>query len=130
MILLDTHVVVWLSFDYGRISGKAQQAIKEARTGEGGIAVSSITLLEIARLSNYGRIHLTPDLETFLSDLEMRFVVLPITANIASQAFELLPEFPKDPVDRVIAATSLIEDAPLVTADGAIKRSRAVPVIW
>ena len=95
-----------------------------------GIAVSSITLLEIARLSSHGRIHLTPDLETFLTDLEARFVVIPITANIARQAFDLPSSFPKDPVDRVIAATALIEDLPLVTADNEMKRTRAVPIIW
>ena len=130
LILLDTHVVVWLSYDFDRISPRAHKAIKEARDEERGIAVSSITLLEIARLSVHGRIHLKPDLGTFLADLEERFVSLPITANIARQAFELPPNFPKDPVDRVIAATSLIEDLPLVTADNEMKRSRAVPIIW
>lgn len=130
MILLDTHVVVWLSYDYDRISGKAQKVIKEARQEERGIAVSSITLLEIARLSSHERVHLTPDLATFLSDLESRFVVLPITAHIARQCFELPTGFPKDPVDRVIAATALIEDLRLVTADKEMKRSRAVPIIW
>lgn len=130
LILLDTHVVVWLSYDYDRISARAQKVIKEARGKERGIAVSSITLLEIARLSSHGRIHLTPDLETFLSDLETRFIVMPITVNIARQAFELPPRFPKDPADRVIAATALIEDLPLITADSEMKRSRAIPVIW
>jgi PIN domain nuclease of toxin-antitoxin system len=130
LILLDTHVVVWLSYDYDRISVKAKKVIKEARGKERGIAVSSITLLEIARLSSHGRIHLTPDLETFLSDLETRFSVMPITADIARQAFDLPSGFPKDPVDRVIAATALIEDLPLLTADTQMRRSRAIPIIW
>lgn len=130
LILLDTHVVVWLSYDYDRISTRAQKAIKEARQKDRGIAVSSITLLEIARLSSHKRIHLTPDLETFLADLELRFVVLPITANIARQAFELPSDFPRDPVDCVIAATALIEDLPLVTADKGIKRSGAISIVW
>lgn len=130
MILLDTHVLLWLSYDYDRISSKAKAAIKEARAKKNGLAISAITLLEVARLSSHGRVRLVPDLETFLSDVEARFVVLPITASIARQAVELPTAFPKDPVDRVIAATSLIEDIPLVTADTRIKRSRAVPVIW
>lgn len=92
--------------------------------------MSSITLLEIARLSSHGRIHLTPDFETFLSDVELRFTTLPITASIARQAFELPESYPKDPVDRVIGATALIEDIPLITADREIRKSGAVLTIW
>jgi len=130
LILLDTHVAIWLSYDYGRISPKAQTAIKDARTQERGLAVSAMTLIEIAMLSSYGRVRLTPDLETFLLEIEQRFVVLPITSSIARQAFELPSGFPKDPVDRVIGATALIEDLPLLTADGEIRRTRAIPTIW
>jgi PIN domain nuclease of toxin-antitoxin system len=130
LILLDTHVVIWLSYDYGRISTKAQAAIKEAREKERGLAISAMTLIEIARLSSHGRVHLTPDLETFLSEIEQRLVVLPISANIAIQAFDLPKSYPKDPVDRVIGATALIEDLPLVTADAEIRRTRAIPTIW
>ena len=46
------------------------------------------------------------------------------------QAFELPANFPKDPVDRLIAATALIEDIPLITADREIRKSGAVPTIW
>ena len=130
MILLDTHVVIWLAQDYQRLSPRAQSATEEARQKERGLAVSSITLVEIARLAAYGRLSLTPDLETFLSDVERRFVVLPITANIAVQAFALPASYPKDPVDRVIGATALIEDIPLITADREIRKSGAVPAIW
>ena len=130
LILLDTHVAIWLSYNYARISSKAQTAIKEARENERGLAVSAITLVEIAMLFSYGRVRLTPDLETFLSEVEQRFIVLPITASIARQAFELPPGYPKDPVDRVIGATALIEDLRLLTADSEIRRTRAIPTIW
>jgi len=68
--------------------------------------------------------------ESFLAEVERRFVVLPVTANIALQAFELPSTFPKDPADRIIGATSLVEDIPLLTADAAIRKSHAVPTIW
>jgi PIN domain nuclease of toxin-antitoxin system len=42
----------------------------------------------------------------------------------------LPPSYPNDPADRVIGATALIEDLPLITADKEIRRSRAVPTIW
>jgi len=130
LILLDTHVVIWLAQDYRRISPAAQHAIGKAREKDRGLAVSCITLVEIVRLSSHGRIHLTPSVETVLSEVEHRFVVLPITGNIALQAFELPAGYPNDPADRIIGATALIEDVPLITADREIHKSRVVPTIW
>ena len=71
-----------------------------------------------------------PDVETVLSEIERRFVVLPITGNVALQAFELPADYPNDPVDRIIGATALVEDIPLITADREIRKSGAVPTIW
>jgi PIN domain nuclease of toxin-antitoxin system len=130
MILLDTHVVIWLAQDYKRISPTAQSKIEEARRKDRGLAISDITLIEIARLGSYGRINLIPDAETVLTLVERRFIVLPITANIALQAYELPANYPKDPVDRIIGATALVEDIPLITADREIRKSRAVPTLW
>ena len=130
MILLDTHVVIWLAQDYRLISPKAHATIEQARQNDGGVAVSDITLFEIALLASRGRVNFKPDVETTLSEVERQFVILPITANIALQAFVFPASYPKDPVDRIIGATALIEDLPLVTADQAIRASRVVPTIW
>jgi PIN domain nuclease of toxin-antitoxin system len=130
MILLDTHVVIWLAQDYKRISPTAQSKIEEARRKDRGLAISDITLLEIARLGSHGQINLIPDAETVLALVERRFIVLPITANIALQAYELPANYPNDPVDRIIGATALVEDIPLLTADREIRKSRAVPTVW
>jgi PIN domain nuclease of toxin-antitoxin system len=130
LILLDTHVVIWLAQDYHRISTEAQAAIENARKRDRGLAVADITLIEIARLASHGRLDLIPNAETVLSEIERRFVVLPITANIALQAFELPASYSSDPADRIIGATALVEDIPLVTADRAIRKSRVVSTIW
>jgi PIN domain nuclease of toxin-antitoxin system len=53
--LVDTHVFVWLAFDQARLSGKARAAINDARPNGQGLAISDITLLELATLSNQGR---------------------------------------------------------------------------
>lgn len=112
------------------MSRKAQSAIEEARKKDRGLAVSCITLVEIARLASQGRIDLKPDVERFLSEVEHRFIVLPITGYVALQASELPSVYPKDPVDRIIGATALIEDIPLISADTQIRKSRAVQTIW
>ena len=130
MILLDTHVVLWLAFDQARISRKARAAIAEARKNAGGLAISDITLLEIATLAKKGRITLESTLETFLTEVEAKFAVLPITGRVCVKAMELPALFPADPADRVIGATALVEGLALATADDAIRRSKAVNTIW
>ena len=130
LILLDTHVVLWLAQDQQRISSRAHNAITNTREGGQGLFVSSMTLLEVARLASQKRIQLTPNLEAFLREVERRFAVLPITGRICVQAFEFPVNYPKDPADRVIGATAVIEGLNLVTADQAIRRSKAVPTIW
>ncbi len=130
MILLDTHVVVWLAFEQSRVSSKARAAIDDARRNADGLAISDITLLELATLVRKGRIHLSISLESFLQEVESMFVVLPITGRACARAMILPAKYPKDPTDRVIGATALVEGLPLLTADGAIRRSKIVQTIW
>jgi PIN domain nuclease of toxin-antitoxin system len=130
VILLDTHVVLWLTSDPPMVSSKAMAAIREARQTGGGMAISDITLLELATLARKGRLQLTIPLETLLQEVEARFVVLPISARASARTILLPATYPKDPADRVIAATALVEGLPLLTADREIRRSKAVHTIW
>ena len=130
MILADTHVVVWLAFDPGRLSRKARAAIDEARRNGDGLAICDITLLELATLASKRRIRLDISLESFLREVEARFVVLPISARACARAMGLPAAYPSDPADRIIGATALVEGLALVTADREIRRSKALGTIW
>ncbi|MBZ5548335.1 MAG: type II toxin-antitoxin system VapC family toxin [Acidobacteriia bacterium] len=130
VILVDTHVVVWLALDQSQLSRNARAAIDDARGSGDGLAISDITLLELATLSSKGRIRLDISLESFLREVEVRFTVLPISGRACVRALGLPAAFPKDPADRIIAATALVEGLSLLTADRAIRRSRALPTIW
>lgn len=130
MILVDTHVVVWLAFDQTQISTRARAAIGEARKNADGLAICDITLLELATLASKGRIRLDVGLESFLQEVESRFVVLPISGGACVRAMALPASYPKDPADRMIGATALVEGLALLTADRAIRRARAVQTIW
>lgn len=130
MILLDTHVVVWLAFDQEQISKKARNAIDDARKNADGLAISDITLLELATLASKGRIRLDISLESFLQEVEARFIVLPISGRACARITGLPASYPKDPADRIIGATALVEGLYLLTADREIRRSKTVQTIW
>jgi len=130
LILLDTHVVIWLGLDPDRVSKKARKAILQARQEGTGLAISGITLLEITLLSGKKRIHFIPSVEAFLTDIESRFIVLPISARICVRSSSLPLSHLSDPADRIIAGTALAEGLTLITADREIRNSRALPTIW
>jgi PIN domain nuclease of toxin-antitoxin system len=130
LILVDTHVVVWLALEPAKVSKKARSAIEAIRRSNEGVAISVISLFEIAIAESKGRIKLSPTLETFLAEIESRFVVLPITGKVCVTAVGLPGSYPRDPADRIIGATALVEGIPLITADDAIRRSKAVRAIW
>jgi PIN domain nuclease of toxin-antitoxin system len=130
VILVDTHVVVWLAFDRTQISLRAKAAIDEARKSANGLAISDITLLELATLVRKGRVRLDISLESFLQEVESRFVVLPMSGRASARAMALPAQYPKDPADRIIGATALVEGLALLTADREIRRARVVQTIW
>lgn len=130
MILVDTHIVAWLAFDQARLSKKAKAAIETARKNAEGLAISDITLLELATLVKRGRIRLDISLESFLQEVESRFVVLPISGRACARAMDLPAAYPNDPADRVIGATALVEGISLLTADREIRRTKTIQTIW
>ena len=52
---------------------------------------------------------------SFLQEVESRFVVLPITGRVCAR-IGLPPSYPKDPADRIIGATALVEGLSLLPA--------------
>jgi PIN domain nuclease of toxin-antitoxin system len=134
VILLDTHVLFWMANDSKRLSMRAREAIREARQEQGqhaaGIAAATITVWELAWLAQNGRILVKGSVESFVRELVSRVILRPVTAEIAALAVRLPERFPKDPADRLIAATAMVEGMALVTADMRIRRSKVVETIW
>lgn len=130
MLLLDTHVVLWLALEPGRISKRAEDAMSSARSKEGGLAIAACTFWEVALLQSKGKIQLDSSVESFLRRIEERYSVLTLTPQIAARGVLFETPYPKDPADRQIGATALVHQLELVTADKAILHSEQVSCIW
>lgn len=128
MIVLDTHAWLWWVSKPSSLSRTARSRIdNETRIG-----ISAISCLEVTTLVAKGRISLDRDtLEWLDAALAKRKVeLIPLTPSIAVKETQLGSNFPGDPADRIIAATSILEAAPLVTKDSQIRDCRAVTTVW
>lgn len=132
MILLDTHALVWWISDPKRIPARSARLINAGiRAGEA-IAVSSISVWEIAMLVERGRLSLTMNAAVWIDKVEaLPFLTfIPVDNQIALRSVQL-EGFPnRDPADRIIVATALGHGATLVTADASLHRYRPVKSSW
>jgi PIN domain nuclease of toxin-antitoxin system len=129
MILLDTHTLIWLMVEPSRLSARANQAIRSAHQG-GGLAISAITLWELAWLATHGRLSFTGTLDAFVENITSRVAIRPITPKIAVLANQLPATYSSDPSDRLIGATALAEGITLVTKDRSIRTCKQISTIW
>ena len=95
VILADTHVVVWLAFDQERISRRARAAIDDSRKNADGLAISDITLLELATLASKGRIRLDISLESFLRKSNLGSLFCRSRAEHAPAPWDFLRAYPQ-----------------------------------
>ncbi len=129
MILLDTHVILWMSSESERLPKAVREIIVRARDTTG-VAVASFTLWELAWLAENRRIAVPGSVEAFVRDTVSRVIIKPMTPEIVATAVRLPTSYPRDPAHRVIAATAIVEGVPLVTADQRIRDSGIVQTIW
>lgn len=129
--LLDTHVLLWLALDSERLSKPAQRLVQRALR-RGGLGIASISLWEVAQLAARGRLNVQGTLSNWLSELLSRtgVAVMNLTPSIAELSTAFGPDFPRDPADRIIAATARANAAPLVTADERIRSDVLVKTVW
>jgi PIN domain nuclease of toxin-antitoxin system len=131
MILVDTHILIWDALAPDQLSPRAQQTLAQANQQDG-ILICDISLWEIAMLLAKRRVQVATDSQTFLNLVLQanKITVQPITAQIAALAAQLPAPLDKDPADRLIAATAISEQIPLVTADNNLQSAKQLTTIW
>ncbi len=131
MILLDTHVLVWVMTEPQRISRAAASAIRRGRAG-GGLGIAAITLWEMALLFSRGYLRAPGTVEDAIQAMldSSGVTVRPFTPTIAALASQFPEDYPRDPADRLIGATARAEGIALITRDERIRQSKLLKTIW
>jgi PIN domain nuclease of toxin-antitoxin system len=127
-LLLDTYVVMWALRDPARLSPVAEELIRDPANE---LLISAVVPWEIATKHRIGRLPDTGSLLLAFEDHIRRLgaVELPVTARHAI-AVGQLQWASEDPFDRMLAAQSIIEGIPIVTADPVFLTLPTVRVAW
>jgi len=119
VILIDTHVLLWLDRDDPAL-GPCSRGLIAAAWGQADLAVCAISFWEMAMLAARGRIVL-PQAASLWRDDWLRAGLREFSLDGAiALAAGALPGFHADPADRFIVAFALQQGATLVSADQAI----------
>ena len=121
LLLLDTHVWLWLVAGSPDLSGDARDMIKGAIEA-GTLRLAAISLWEIALLASRGRIILGKSIGLWLDEAlaDPGPAIDPLSPQVAIEAFSLPDAFHRDPADRLIVATARVANAALMTRDRGI----------
>ncbi len=118
LLLLDTHVWLWLVAGSRDLSTEARHTIERA-AATGSLRIAAISLWEIALLASRGRIVLGKSIGLWLDEAlaEPGPAIDPLTPQIAIESYALPDVFHRDPADRLIVATARVANAALMTRD-------------
>lgn len=117
MILLDTHILIWLAEDDVHLGRQMRETIGSAAAGD--VIVSAISFWEIGMLLEKRRIALSLPLADFARSTATRpdLKVVPVSTEIAVETADLPHGLPGDPGDRILVATARHLGCPLATTD-------------
>jgi PIN domain nuclease of toxin-antitoxin system len=126
-LLLDTHIILWSAADPEKLS---QNIADELENHSNELWFSPISVWEILLLAEKGRIGLESDIVESVRDI---FRKIPLKEAVINQEVAIQSRFIKlpheDPADRFLAATAVVYDLTLITADSRIISAKDVPVL-
>lgn len=126
-VLLDTHAFLWWITDDPQLSAHARRIIGDGRNE---LLLSAASGWEIATKVRLGKLELPDNLESFvLEQMTLNAIEsLPIRTHHALHV-HTLPDYHRDPFDRLIVSQAQLENLPILTADPRIAQY-AARTIW
>lgn len=129
--IADTHAIIWYLFNDSRLSSNARQAMEDIASQSGQIGVSAISLVELVYLIEKGRIPVE-SLTRLAREIEkpVRLLVeIPLDLRVARALTQVDVSHIPDMPDRIVAATALSLEVPVISRDSRIQASN-IQTIW
>jgi PIN domain nuclease of toxin-antitoxin system len=118
-ILLDTHIWIWyLNGDASRLKPAIRDMLDEC-SQQNGLFVSDMSHWEVAMKTAKGGLTLSIDPSVWLNRAARApgMSMVSVDRDVLLMSTRLTPPLHGDPADRILLATALLHDLPLVTAD-------------
>lgn len=123
MLLLDTHILLWLLDDDVRLGAQVRAAMDQAAPQ---VFVSVASAWEMSIKSALGKLRIPANLEATLAATGVQLLSITLAHALAAGA---LPPHHRDPFDRMLVAQAQMGGLTLVTHDARM-RPYSVPVLW
>ncbi len=131
-VVADTHTIIWYLRSPEKLSTNAVTSLDNALNNGESIFISAISLVEINYLVEKNRIP-SSSLEQLLQLIDdplVNLFVVPLDTPVAKAFTQIPREIVPEMGDRIIAASSLYLDLPLVTKDHKIRNLSNIQTIW
>jgi len=131
-LVTDTHALIWYMLSSEKLSPKALAAFDQATTNGSFIYLSAISIVEIVYLVEKGRLPtlVLQRLTEAIHNTNMNVTVVPLDVEISLAIRQFTRASVPDMPDRIIAATALHLNLPLITHDGKLLALTAIKTIW
>jgi len=124
--LLDTHAAIWFLNDEDNLSQMARQIILDASNRK---YISSASVWELSIKTGTGKLKFSGNSAGFVRAARNNdFFIIPVKLGYYT-VLEGLPLIHRDPFDRILIATAIVEKMTIITADTNIARY-GVPHVW
>lgn len=131
-IVADTHAIVWYLSKPEKLSQIAIQTLDQASQSGQLIYISAISIVELQYLIERNRIDIAvldriiQNIRSPVFSIEIVSLSLKISIELANIDRAIVPDMP----DRIIAATALSLNLPLIICDRKIRACSTIQTIW
>lgn len=126
---IDTHALIWFETKDRRLGTKARQVLNDAKKGKHQILIPAIVVTEVVWLLENRKVK-DLELKNFLEQIRKlpQYKITPIDWLVLKKFIEISADLEMH--DRLIVATAVLTNSPVITKDSKIKATPRVQTVW